>query len=539
MNSTKKTGNNVFLYRVDFPDEIPKVMQLPKTVETLLQKATDIMNLPRPAQQIFDENWNQIESIETIQPNSKLFISCTKQYNEESNKTYKSRIGKKRGLEVKLDLPIVKQPVSKPKPENAEEHIAIASSPYTVKENLRNSLLSLYSSLTPNQKAELSCSECLQALSNDTQLYFIEHTLASQFIGPSCVISNSEYGKLTTEFAMNHLKGLNINECRFAISGPQQSGKTTLLNIISSLFYQKLMLSSESYNYLFFILNWSLNQDEIHCIEKIFETVITHTFESLKYTRMNLLPIIPTLTQWFLSLITLQGFPATPPALQKLSQFPIQPLVSIAKQLHSSWNSKSKMDMFFFDLFSLPRNIALAFGLKNAVYIFDHFDLSGYEISPSGRFSQSETSVKLNEVLCSVIDSTPFFVASLNDEDFFNLFNIDSFRNLKTERVINEKRTTRITVVDPPLTIGFNDCRGAPGYCYVLSELINKIKQYNELPKKQFMKMSTVVDLCRQSLLKQELQRFLEYLCTASDDISPNVMNTISDMTYLDMKIID
>ena len=51
----KATGPIVFLLKLEFPEETPVKIELPKSLDELYKQATKALNLQRPAKHVFDE----------------------------------------------------------------------------------------------------------------------------------------------------------------------------------------------------------------------------------------------------------------------------------------------------------------------------------------------------------------------------------------------------------------------------------------------------------------------------------------------------
>jgi ABC-type lipoprotein export system ATPase subunit len=64
------------------------------------------------------------------------------------------------------------------------------------------------------------------------------------------IIRRTQLGQETTNWVLDQLKDLGAEGCRFVVMGTSHSGKSTLLSLAVSLFFQKLQLSSEIHSYL-------------------------------------------------------------------------------------------------------------------------------------------------------------------------------------------------------------------------------------------------------------------------------------------------
>ncbi|OHS96278.1 hypothetical protein TRFO_37550 [Tritrichomonas foetus] len=522
--SPKDTRPFIYLYKIEFPDNPPKRIRLPKTITEILKLSNDVLELPRPARQIFDADNNPITDIEKIGAKAKLYISCAAPPSEEDEFQYKSRLPKPAGSTFHK-LPTMKPPKLKPRREDQAQQCAIAACPTTVKENLRDSILSLFASLTPEHKAKMSMAATLQKMTTDTQLYVVENALITQYIGPSTVVSNTPIGQQVQAWMIERLKGLMPEECKFAITGPSQSGKSTLLNTAVSLFYQKLQITNEAPNYLIFPINWLLQQIYLDDINKLYNLFINTALKMLRNARMEYIPIMGPFKQWMSSLITQQVQAPLPPQILHYTSFPHDAVVNIGRAIHDSWAKPEGFRQFIKEIVSFPNRIAQAFGFKSAVYVFDHFDSCGYEISPTDHFAtENQSSVVLSELVCEAIDSCPFFVASQNDFDFFNVFSLQEYKQLSTERLVTIKGEKEIYVQQPPIVLNMDHCRGCPAYCATFQRVCDLAEEAASRTalKSQFTKLKSVVDISRNEMLKQE---FLKLCILLGNEDTENIFN--------------
>ena len=529
----------VFLYKVDFPDMDPKRVRLPETFEELFSLATSKLELIRPAKQALDDEGNPFTDINSIPPMSQIYISCAEPVVENDDQPlYKSRLPLKPSKPT-LKLPPVKQPKSKEKPENAAQHQAIASSPFTVRENMRKSLITLFCSLTPEQKAALPASTALQKLVSDVQQQTFEHQLLSQFIGPTASIWQSEHGKVVTNYAIDKMKGLKPNDCKFLIIGPGHSGKSTLLNAAATIFFQKLQISNEISNYLLFPVNWQLHRILLDDFAKFYRLYIITAMTGLRNARMDLIKVIDALEQWFLSIVTIQGVPLFPPALLHAENFPKEIISGIGQRVSKAWMSKKDFRGFVETTLALPKEIAHAFGLKNVVYIFDHLDVADLSLQAPRHFSRGSQPISLGEILCGEIAQAPYFVAAKDDAMLFDMFTLTDFKQLSTERMLETKEKKEILVADPSLVVTYEMCHGCPAYCAQFDRVYEFIKNNQQNLKTEFTKLRSVVMNSRKEQVRQEVSRlcFLLSQSDTDDILSDDVLNSLQDARELEVRI--
>lgn len=539
----KDTRPFVYLYKVDFPDNPPKRIRLPKNMKELLATATEVLELPRPAHQVFDSNDEPITEIEKIVPKANLYIVMTPAPPpEDDTPDYLSSPRKPVGSPYRK-LPIIKQPKNSPKQEDYNQQLQIASHPCTVKENLRNSIIALYASLNPDQISHISFAETIQKLSKDTQQFEFESILLSQYIGPTTVIESSPIGQQTTNWVMERLKGLPVEDCRFLVTGPSQSGKSTLLSIAAILFFQKLQLANQLKSYLMFPLNWLLQQIYIDDVVKLYHMYVDHTIAILKICRLELIPVTQYISNWFHSLITIPGLPAIPPTLTHYPNFPTKQFGELGKRIHDTWGKDDGFSAFVTEIVNFPNNLAKAFGFVSAIYVYDHFEACGYQLSPPPEKFKAEFQepVILSEVICKALNKCPFFIASQNDSELFNIFSVKNYQQWTTERLITTDEERELVVLQSKVLITKNMCRGCPAYLALYSHVCDLAAEVTRRAslKSQFSKLKSVADIARNEMLKQEFLRMCILLGLADTDgnFDENRMNELMEMEEISIRV--
>jgi hypothetical protein len=131
---------------------------------------------------------------------------------------------------------------------------------------------------------------------------------------------------------MDHFRGRRVEECRFVITGPSQSGKSTLLFIAASLFSEKLELVGQTLEFLVLPFNWAKH------------------------------PILEALQRWLLLQIAPRGFPPIPALALRFKGLPKEALQQMAHEIHAEWKNKADLAAFVELTIAWPGNIARAFG---------------------------------------------------------------------------------------------------------------------------------------------------------------------------------
>jgi hypothetical protein len=541
----------VYLYKIDFPNDPPKRIRLPKDMARLLDIATEVLAMQRPAKQIFGSDGVLITAVNKIQPKQNIYVSAVVPNPDEHVETvYKLRLPRNSPKATQKIPPLPKPPKEKPPVPNSAEHQAIAASPYTVKENLRDAVLSLYSGLNQQHKSQLPIASTLQKMLTDTQIFCMEDALRSQFIGPSIPILNTPLGDETSHWVLEKITGMRAEDCRFVITGPPESGKSTLLSIFASLFYQKVQISNASRRYLVVPFNWSLNETYLDDPPQLYSLVITAGLNALRAVWMELAPIMNVIHQWFISLLKIPTFP---PLLLSPAQRADPPswhsaLVAIGRRIHRYWNRKdtawktapaaqknrrepgmetlksqegSNFALFLQEIASFPLNLARAFNFETAVLVMDNFDVASYQVEPREYFPGFNHPVNFFIALWKAIQDSPFFVASRDDAALLQNLRktgVSDYTILSTEKIIQKELPNELVIPQLDIVVNPVACRGCPGYCAMflrVCELAQKAQKAATL-KNYFARVRSVIDASRMETLRQEFMR-LAVLLQAAD----------------------
>lgn len=531
----------VYLNKFDFPDEQSKKIYLPKKISQLLTLATDALDLPRDAQQIFDQNGNPITDIEQIENKSRLLISCTKPLPDPSQEPkYKSRTALGKSIRPVV---IPKQPEARQPREDAELQQFLAKSNTSVKENVRNTLVTMYNNLSQSHKAHLECAEALKQLNEESAKFTFDHTSKMQLIGPSTYINDTDIAKSTFEWATNQIKGKKIDDINFAITGPRRSGKTVLLSMFSSIIIEKLIISGEIQNYLPIIINWSRYQPYSGDSHKLFEILCDATFTALKAAKPEFSPILDQIKLWLTKSQSDTVLPAFPPILQAYENLPSAHITVVGQRIAQLYNKtkidpskndsiKNDMESYIQEIVNMPMNLAQVFGFKRVLYVYDHFDTTAFAFAQivDGKV-KPKNSVVLSDVLCNSIRGNPFIVASQDDTEFFKVF-VPNSTVITSERIIRDKGEPAICIDKPNITISYEDCRGCPGFCALFKQVCDDIQSYedNRVIKLELSKIVSSADLIRKNVIKQGLSKLIEVL---TDDTVVDEKFNVEDLDEL------
>lgn len=525
----------VYVSRLDFPEMQPKRILLPNSIKILLEEATKVLEMKRPAVTIYDEAGYPFENIESIVRNANLYVSA----NPSERERHDEVLGKPKPiirddtLRPKISHPIMKPSPPQNQPANRDLHFTIAERQETVKDNIRNSILALYSGLSQEHKDQLPCSDQLLRILNETQTYFLQDSLLSQFIGPTISIAETGLGADISEWMMVNLEGIKSKDCRFVFTGPYKSGKSTVLHIAVLLFLLKLQISREASKYIIVPMNWRKNKMIIHDLHKLYCCFVDAVVDALKAANMKLYPVIEDLRDWLISLVVARGFISLPDRIKLFDDVHTDALAAYGERIHTSWRSKPGLRDFATCLVQMPVIIAQAFGFESAVCVYDHFDCCGYVLEDTSRFPESE--VSLDEILCDALSACPFFVAAASDTTFEKIFNVEKCTRLTTEGIITHTLDKSIVSSDPSISIRMEMCRGYPAYCALYSRIYDMAERGAKnlaIRGKTDSKFKSVTDCSRRAIISEEFRRLCVLLhgATSELDYDPSLLEKDFDV---------
>jgi hypothetical protein len=315
--------NFVLLSQLDFRELDPVKIPLPSTFAQLLQDATTSLRLKRPARQLYDETGIPFEDISSINPGSTLYVSVVEPHVPKPDDAVPKLFEQKPRQDWPTwDLPNVKAPKPPERPEDADIHLRLAKQTQPIKTVMNDALLALFASLPQSHKDQLPSSGVFQKAFLETQYSFVVHSLLSQFIGPTSSMSHATVYHDTVEWMIGRFVDATLSDARFVITGPTQSGKSTLLEIAVRLFLQKLQLCGDSGGYLFVIVNWKLHEDLVDDLFQLYLVVVKATLNGLRCSKMEMIPVLDDVLRWFASLLGSRAFPPMPVRLRDFRGFP-------------------------------------------------------------------------------------------------------------------------------------------------------------------------------------------------------------------------
>ena len=535
----QKQGVLVLLVKNAYPRVAPK-RYCAMSLEKLLRDAVQILGLTSHAKRAFREDGSVLKSLEELGEMETLYISCGEKFGQgmpspkkasptSSPKRAEESPKKEEKKEEKVESP----PASPTKENKVKKEIEsftkiVAMSTRTTDETMKEATASVYASLDKAGKKRLSS---LQQLHDDVQGELLVHHLLRQSIAPKVVTDLHDI----TGILINKLKLLSMDEVKFAIAGPKQSGKTTVLYALASLLARKLQVSDEASQYLFFPVNFEVEVCELQSHQRLLRLFVATMFQALEYSSLKILPYLEALKRWF-TLCVFGSYLTVPDVVAECGLFNVTKLQELAKSVSAALKKDDDhaLEEFMALVCEMPGLFAEACGLRGVIYVLDSFEFCDITITPGREvFPRSLKPVNLAQCMCKVLSKSPYLVSMQDEQSFLQAFTCNDCEvidmcGLIPDQVCDAYIATR----QPAMRLKISDCMGAPGYIGAFKKLLERVEQMEEHAafKTSYSMTKTAADLSRKKLIKQELIRLAGFLLVAgNDEISKHLLNELAD----------
>jgi hypothetical protein len=243
--------------------------------------------------------------------------------------------------------------------------------------------------------------------------------------------------------------------------------------------------------------------------------------------------VFDLLQQWLLAILTIPALPALPPQFLHFPGFPKDLVFQLGVKINRTWNQQANFKAFLQTMLGIPCDLAVAFGFRNIVYVFDHLDICDLILQPLPRFDPPDTPIGLPDLLTEILSRSLYFIATKDDSLFFELFHSTEGRHLGTERLISKESPKQIIVADPQVTISFEMCHGCPGYCALFDRVFAAVEktQGKKENKAEYTKFKPVVESARKAATRQEVIRLCSLLALTDTEgvFEARLLNTLEE----------
>lgn len=288
--------------------------------------------------------------------------------------------------------------------------------------------------------------------------------------------------------------GGTTHHFNIGIVGPQESGKTSFLRLLSEEVLIDLVATDEWKKTFVVFLNVENVVNLANDVAQFYKAFVEITMEALAWHRPSAIPIIPAIQNVF------QNIPDYSRAPKFSKNFCINEemthlanqLQKIANNLSEVWNDDSAMITWFINTVKFPQQIANIFGFTNVLFIIDNFDVADVQVHPSHPFTSTNEFMCLTEFLKFMIGHTDFIVACrdqnwlyrtlspLNNDEFdmTNKMAYATMVDLISEQTYEDKQIN-IELRDDisPSVLNIDHCGGVPAFLHLWNELNRSIDQ--------------------------------------------------------------
>lgn len=312
------------------------------------------------------------------------------------------------------------------------------------------------------------------------------------------------------------LMGCNLR-FNVAIIGPRNSGKSTLLRVLTDQLIAELVLSDlwrKTFVFIFNIQNFSFeskvnskndkesspsnsqNNSDLNFqyefdVRNFYLTMVNVTIQHLLWHYPQLLGITKQLTRYFESIVSLnkkhprKRFPRSLSAAKPEIAHELQNVASIISAL---WNTPTAFEDFLTAVLCIPKMIAKAFNFTGTFFIIDHYDVAHRYIEPSSAspFKDASKGVWLTDIVNRAFtENTNFIIASKESNKFFegafmqrspiDLYSTTDIVKRPLSKINGSISDVIFSVMvegsDEPLLLSFDSCGGAPLYLYLWNKM--------------------------------------------------------------------
>jgi hypothetical protein len=214
----------------------------------------------------------------------------------------------------------------------------------------------------------------------------------------------------------------------------------------------------------------------------------------------------------------------------------------LGQRIHKQWNQRNDFDGFFRAVLALPHDLAVAFGFKNVVFVFDHLDVCDIVLEPPTRFSREDNErIAFPDFISEALEKAMYFVATKDDGAFFQIFAGHDSRPLTTERLITKQCDRQIIIAEPMFSLTFDMCHGCPGY-WALFDRVYEIVQRSQGKKENktmFTKLRFVIESAKKESIHHEVIRRCNLLAQTDteDTLGHRLMNELDGRKEIETRV--
>lgn len=501
--SRTEIGKNRFIEVGDYENlEAGPFFRFPilNDYEDLIRLISEHFNIDQNCKYLIDRTGRPIENTMLLNPNTRYFILTVGNYDDAINET-----------------PLVEEPVLElndlKTPSLVKKYKSVAEAEFSVRQNVKNSIVSLFETFKGSHGSVLPQNE-LANLTNEMRLGYFVNMLMNQSINPKHDLLVCDIGKETTKHVLDNITCEDAQNVKFAFTGPSKSGRTTLLHIAATLFFEKSLIGNPAESLFHVAVNYGLLSKVRSHIE-FYEAMVHITFDAMYCNTPRFVPILTNLKRYFLEVVRPKTLSPFPQELAKFDGFPVAEFSDLLANLEYSL-SKNKAEFLRLSA-CLPSDFAIKLGFPGAFYFVDNFDECLVSFEMKGQTPREVNIINLNDLLMHTIEKYSYIVVSSDAP-----MNVKVSKEFSTKGIINPPIEQVVHVSDPIINLSNKACYGCPGYTILFNRIINSI---NNLQKNKFV---TKNDSVRYFQLKHQLLQFIKIIL--DNDIDDDITKDLSEI---------
>lgn len=292
-----------------------------------------------------------------------------------------------------------------------------------------------------------------------------------------------------------------LHRFKMAITGPDQSGKSTFLSIFAQQYLLELIASDQWKHTFIFPIDFSLALPHFTDLGSLYCHIVQMTFSALAVQRPLLIQYADSLAHSFQTVIT--GSPILPKPFLLDEDFrliipAVQQFLDIILQC---WQDSTAMSSFVVNTFMFPYFISTIFGFRRYTVIADNLDLTDITKNPGPPFIDSPESVFMAEIIKLMLNQSSYIVSgkhSLNLVDLLSTVDSESkgyaqgIETISTLKLIdnNDDDSSSFNITfngekEPSIHLSSRYMGGCPLYLYKWKEINEKHNHIEELENSQ------------------------------------------------------
>ena len=207
---------------------------------------------------------------------------------------------------------------------------------------------------------------------------------------------------------------------RVAVSGPDRSGKSTMVALLTRQLVTELAVTDAYKSTFIFAVDFAQLSSSGSSCDILYNAIVRDTFEALAAQRPLLAPFVDGLRKSFYDIVK-NGRSTVPKAFSLSNDFRlIVPHVQALLQLLAKCRKDpTSLEPLMTNACTLPLLLARIFGFSRVVGVIDHLEMCNYVIQNLPPFEESPKAVNVQDYIKMMLSKISFIVSCKNQRNFF------------------------------------------------------------------------------------------------------------------------